>query len=109
MIVYFLLAVSILLTGISQVFLKIGAQKKGNIYSIYLNIFTIFGYVLLIVVTVSNVVILRELDLKLLYAIMSLNYVIVIIFSKVLLKEFISHNKWMAIILIVAGVIAFNL
>ena len=106
---YIYAAVCVILTGLGQVLLKLGARNRKNVLSLFLNPFTIMGYVLFIIVTVCTVLALGGIELKALYTIMSLSYIIVIAFSKLILNEPISNNKIFATILIVIGVVVFNL
>jgi multidrug transporter EmrE-like cation transporter len=106
---YIYVPLCIILTSMGQLFLKIGARGKNNIRSMFLNPYAITGYVLLAVVTVCAVLALNSVDLKLFYALMSLNYVVVILLSNVILNEPLSYNKIVATSLIVIGIIVFNM
>jgi uncharacterized membrane protein len=100
---------SIVLTGISQILLKIGARNANTPLGVYLNPATLTGYFVFIVVTICGIFALRGLELKLFYALASLNYVVVILLSRIVLKEGLSRNKVVAVCLIVVGVVVFNL
>jgi len=108
----FLVFIAVLLTGISQVLLKIGSahqgKRKESILTPYLNLSTITAYVLLLFVTVITVIALKEVPLKIVYAIASLSSVVVIGLSWILLNESISKKKIIAIGLIVFGILVFN-
>lgn len=108
----FLVFLAVLLTGISQVLLKIGSahqgKRKNTFLAAYLNLPTVTAYILLVFVTIITVIALKEVPLKLVYAIASLNFVVVIGLSWLLLKESISKNKIIAIGLIVFGILVFN-
>ena len=102
----------VLLTGISQTLLKIGAKNstdRTNFMAAYLNVPTFAAYLLFLIVTILSVYALKEIPLKVFYSICSLNLVVVMIFSYVILSEQINKNKFIAISLIVFGVIVFNL
>lgn len=109
MIYYFYAMLSIVLTGISQILLKIGARNDNTSLGAYLNPATLTGYFVLLIVTICGVFALKGLDLKLFYALASLNYVVVVMLSRIVLKESLSRNKVVALCLIVVGVIVFNL
>jgi len=98
--------IAIILTGIAQILLKMGSKNK---VSVYCNKFSIIGYFLLFIVTIFGILALKGLDLKFYYALTSLNYILILIFSYIILKEEITKNKIMGIILIVWGIIIFNL
>jgi drug/metabolite transporter (DMT)-like permease len=60
-------------------------------------------------ICIKRIVALKGLDLKLFYALTSLNYVVVMVLSRIVLRESLSRNKVVAGCLIVAGVVVFNL
>lgn len=109
----FLVFLAVLLTGISQVLLKTGSAHQGkskeSVLAAYLNIPTIFAYGLLVVVTIISVIALQEIPLKTFYALASINFVVVVGLSWGILKEKITRNLIIAIVLISSGVIIFNL
>ncbi|MBA7489476.1 hypothetical protein ES702_00010 [subsurface metagenome] len=67
------------------------------------------GYFMFLIVTVCSIFALKGLELKLFYALTSLNYVVVMILSRIVLKEGLSRNRIVALCLIVVGVTVFNL
>jgi drug/metabolite transporter (DMT)-like permease len=109
LIYYFYAMLSIVLTGISQLLLKIGARNNSTPLGVYLNPATMMGYFMFLIVTVCSIFALKGLDLKLFYALTSLNYVVVMVLSRIVLREGLSRNKVVAGCLIVAGVVVFNL
>ena len=109
MIYYAFAMAGILLTGVSQVLLKIGARNDDTPMGVYLNPFTAAGYSIFLIVTVCAVFALQGLELKLFYALTSLNYVVVMVLSGVVLKEELNVDKLLAVGLIVVGVVVFNL
>lgn len=107
-----LVFLAVLFTAISQVFLKIGAQSGGPIrgfFTIYLNFYTLSAYAILLLVTIISVIALIEVPLKLFYTIASLNFVIVVLLSWIVLKEEMNRGIISGIIIIVMGVMIFNL
>ena len=109
MIYYFYAMLSIVLTGISQILLKIGARNANTPLGVYLNPATLTGYFVLLIVTICAIFALKGLELKLFYALASLNYVVVTMLSCIILKEGLSRNKVVAVCLIVVGVVVFNI
>ena len=110
MMIYYLFAMlAIVLTGVSQTLLKLGARNDNTPLSVYLNPATMTGYLVLLIVTICSVFALQGLELKLFYALASLNYVIVVVLSGIVLKEGLSMNKVVAVCLIALGVVVFNL
>ncbi len=109
----FLVFVGVILTGISQILLKIGSahqgKRKDSILAAYLNLPTFFAYGLLLLVTVINVIALTGgIPLKEVYAIASLNLVVVVGLSWGVLKEEINKKMVLGIVLIVLGIVVFN-
>lgn len=100
MIYYFYAMLSIALTGISQILLKIGAQNKNAPLGVYLNSTAVMGYFIFLIVTVCSIFALKGLELKLFYALASLNYVVVTMLSRIVLKEDLRKNKVVALCLL---------
>jgi len=103
---------AVLLTGISQTFLKIGADmgvQNNRLLGSYLNLPTITAYGLLLLVTVLSVYALRDLPLKVFYSLTSLNFIVVLVLSSVFLGEEVSRDKIIAMGIIFIGTAIFNL
>lgn len=99
-----------LLAALSQVLLKVSANKKHNsFWKEYLNVQVILGYGLLLLTMCMNIIAYRGVEYKLGPILNSLSYVFVAFFGVVLLKEKLQKNKIIGLILIVCGVIIFNL
>lgn len=113
MIIALLLALcAVILTGISQTLLKVGADsgiRSSRFLDSYLNLPTMTAYGLLLLVTLLTVYALRDLPLKVFYSLTALNFIVVLGLSAVFLSEEVSRNKVVAIGLIVLGVVVFNL
>lgn len=105
---YYLTILVVLLTGIGQVLLKIGAMKGGKI-EVYINPSTLAGYGIFLIVTMCTIYILQVIDLKTLYAFMSLNPIVVMVLSVLVLNETLTKNKVIAVGLIFCGLLVFNL
>ncbi|EHQ35438.1 EamA family transporter [Methanoplanus limicola] len=102
---------AVLLTGISQTILKWATKhgkKINGIIGDYLNLPVLIAYVIFILVTVCSVLALRTMDLKFFYAFSSLNFVIILIFSAVFLKEKVNSRMILAVIIIILGIFVFN-
>jgi small multidrug resistance pump len=100
---------AIILTGFSQLLLKIGTRYNKKPLSIYVNPSSIAGYCLFLVVTICSVLALKGIDLKLFYALTSLNYGVTVLFSRLFLHESLDRNKIVAVFVIILGVIVFNI
>ena len=99
---------AIVISGVSQILLKFGAlsKKKSNYVPEflwpYLNRYTFSGYCLLFAVTIISVYVLKEMPLKLFFPLfISLNTVVVVILSYVILHEPLTQRKIVAIGIIV--------
>jgi hypothetical protein len=107
-----LVFIAVFLTGISQVLLKIGAVHQGtqkkSVLAAYLNLPVMAAYGLLIFVTIITVIALMEVPLKMVYAITSLNFIVVTILSQWILKEHVGKQMILALALIICGVLVFN-
>lgn len=101
----------IVFTGSSQVLLKMGANKanKKKMILAYVNPYTFIAYGLYALTTILTVYALKETPLNVFYATTSLKYVLILILSNLLLQESISFGKISSIILIVIGVMMFNM
>lgn len=105
-VIYLLLFIlSILISAFSQILLKKGSVSKN----IYLNKFTIFGYLIMIFATFLTLYSYREINLSLGQVLQSLSFVFVVILSKLFLKEKIDKNKILGILIIILGIIIFNI
>ncbi len=111
MIYYKILAfVGVLMTALSQISLKIGAKKKirhSLIRSLF-NIWTISGYAILVSVTLINLFAYRILPLKVMILLLPMNYIFVVVFSRVILKEKINRIRIFGLSVIVCGILIYN-
>lgn len=105
------LASVIVFTGSSQVLLKVGANKanKNNFIMAYVNPYTFVAYSLYVLTTILTVYALKDISLNIFYASTSLKFVLILILSKLILLEKINSSKAFAVLLIVVGVIVFNM
>lgn len=98
------------LAALSQVLLKISAKKKHkNVIYEYLNGYVIIGYAILLSTMLINIYAYTGIDYKLGPVLTSTSYIFILILSYKILKEPITFNKFIGIILIIAGIIMFNL
>ena len=107
----FYLVLVIASTGFSQTLLKIGANQAYNnrLVLAYINPYTFIAYTLYFLVTVFTVYALKDMPLKLFYSTTSLKFVLVLILSKLVLREEIDSRKVISVVLICLGVIIFNI
>ena len=100
---------AIVITAISQVFLKSGASNKTSFIKSFLNWKTITGYGFFGIVTILNVYAMQRIELKTMTAWIGTTYILVVLFSRLFLKEKIDLFKITGCSLIVFGVLIFNL
>ena len=100
-----LLVLSILISAYSQILLKKGSKEKN----IYLNKYTIIGYGIMLIATVLSFIALKYVNLSLSQILQSLSFIFVAILSLLLLKERISKKKIIGMVIIIVGIIIFNI
>jgi len=106
----FLIIGSLLLVSFSQVLLKKSADKKHkNLLREFLNFNVIFAYCMFFGSMILNIFVLKFLGLKDIQVYMSLSYLLVLLFSKLMLNEKITKKKVIGNLIIVFGIIVFNL
>lgn len=102
--------ISAFITAISQILLKISANKKyKNIIFEYLNPNVIISYIGYVLVLVLNVIIYTKIDYRFGVVINSLSTVLIMILSKLILKETMTKKKIIGNSLIILGVACFSL
>ena len=110
MIYYFIMVLSVLIASISQIILKIGANKKyDSLTREYLNFYVIGGYSLLILSTIITIIAYKGISYTSGPMIESLGYIFVLTLSYFVLKEKITKQMIIGNILIIIGIIVFYL
>lgn len=114
-IVFMLLAV--VFTSIGQVLQKIGSGKVKREHMrlglksifVFLNPTIIAALVMLAVATLFYLLALSRLPLSIAYPLLSSEYVLVVILSKIFLKEKVNLKRWIGVFVIIVGIfIIFN-
>jgi len=105
-----LILLSVLIASISQILLKMSAQRHyASVIREYLNPYVITGYALLVLTTILNIIAYGGgVELKSGAVIETLGLVFVMGLSKVFFKESITPRKMMGVSLIILGVIVFH-
>ena len=108
---YIAFSVGVLLTSLAQIFLKIGANKNksNHIIKLYLNPWTITGYILFFSVVIFNTYALTKLPLITGIMFNPFIYILVGIFSFTVLKEKFTRNQVIGSVVIILGIIIFSL
>jgi len=100
---------AVFITIVAQMLLKQGATtSKKTVTALYLNFYTLFGYALLVISTVSIVYALKGIDMKEMIFILPLTYIFVPLLAIVFFKEKLERNQIIGIFLIFIGIIVFN-
>ena len=107
---YVLMLASATITAFSQIILKKSADKKhkGIIFE-YINPYVLFSYVCYFGVLVLNVFIYTKIDYRFGVVINSMASVLVMVFSKLMLKETITRRRILGNVLIILGIVIFSL
>lgn len=107
---YVLMLASATITAFSQIILKKSANKKhkGIIFE-YINPYVLFSYVCYFGVLVLNVFIYTKIDYRFGVVINSMASVLVMVFSKLMLKETITRRRILGNVLIILGIVIFSL
>lgn len=100
----FLFILSIAVASYSQILLKLGAGKK----QIYLNGYTIIGYILMVLSTLMTLLAYQKISLSLGQVLQALSFVFVSILSYIFLKEKIEKRTIIGIVIILLGILIFN-
>jgi multidrug transporter EmrE-like cation transporter len=112
--IYLLLLLAILTGVAGQLLLKSGMARQPDfqlvqVLALTRNPAVIGGFVCYGVSVLLYFRVLGKLDLSLAYPSVSLGYVMVTVFSRVFFGEQISRTRWLAVVLICAGVIVVGL
>lgn len=111
MIIFSLLYIlAVFIASIAQILLKISAVKehKNQIYE-YINKYTVSAYFILFVSSLLVVIAFRKVPLKCGPVFETAGYVFVFILSRLMLNEKITRKKLTGIVIIVTGIILFNI
>lgn len=94
----------------AQIILKKSSQKKyDSAIKYYLNFNVLIGYSMFIIPTLISVWAFKGIELKNAPILESIGYVYILILSKIFLKEKITKNKLIGNIIIILGIVIFNL
>lgn len=105
-----LILATALLSAVSQLMLKRSADlPHKNVVREYLNILVVGAYAIMFFNMIVNMVALAYLPLKVVTAIGTASYVIVILLSRLALREKIGAKKLLGMALIIAGILVFTL
>ncbi len=102
--------VSVFISSLSQVLLKVSADTKhSSVWKEYLNIRTICAYGLFFMSTLITVFAYKYVSLSMGAVLEASGYIFVTILGVVVLKEKVSKKKLIGLGMILAGIFVFNL
>ncbi len=102
--------ISVVLSCVSQMLLKVSANKKWNTrVREYLNMFVISAYFLLGACMLLTIYMYRGMEFKYGAIIESLSYVIIMIMGKLFFDEPFTQKKILGNVLIILGIFIFNI
>lgn len=102
--------VSVFISSLSQVLLKVSAGKQhSSIWREYLNIRIICAYGLFFLATLITICAYRYVSLSMGAVLEASGYIFVAILGRVVLKEKIGKKKLIGLGMVLAGIVVFNL
>lgn len=105
-----ILVVSVLVASVSQILLKISANRTySSRIREYLNKFVIVGYGLLFLSTLLTMLALKKVPLSWSPVIESCSYIFVSVMGYFILKERFTRRKLLGLLVIMAGILVFSL
>lgn len=109
---FLFLIFAVLFNSFSQILIKIGSGKvkkehlKVGLKSVFVffNPFIFIALVLLFFATTFYLLALSKLNLSYVYPLLSSSYIIILLLSKILLKEKIGFKRWIGVFIIIIGI-----
>jgi len=107
-------AVTIFLAGVvmaasGHVLIKKGATRTHSLLGSFFDPFVIAGYVLMLASTIATTISLKTMPLKLTVSLQPLGFILVVLLSVAFLRERMRRHHLWGMLLIVAGIVIFNL
>ena len=104
------LLLGVFISAISQVMLKKASQKKyASVMQEYLNPLVIFAYVIFVGTTFMSIIAYKGIPLSMGPILEATSYIYVTFFGVKIFKEKMSKKKYMALALIILGIIIYSL
>lgn len=110
MIAVFIYVCSGMLAALSQLLLKIAADRNGQVKGLkkYLNLRVISAYSIMFMTVFMNMVAMRYMPYKYTPILSTVSYVFVLILSRLCLKEKIRKKQAVGAVFIFTGIVIFN-
>ena len=106
---YLVMLVGVFLGSIAQIPLKNSAlEKEYSAIRYFINKKTILGYGLMIIASLLSFVAIRNIELKRAAIIETSGYLFVLAISRIVFKEIITRRQYIAALLIIIGILVFN-
>lgn len=105
---YIAISFTILLTSLSQILLKLAADKKESFAHNIFKFITLVSYFLFFVATLLSVFALQKIDLKMVTSLGSITIMLTVFSANVFLKERIHTTQLLGVVLIATGVFVFS-
>ena len=105
---YIAVALVILSMGIGQILLKKGAEAGNNWLSSFFSVYTLMGYGIYFLASMSNIYALQGLLLKHVTAWIGFSYIVVVMLSRLILGEHVNRQRMLGCVLIAVGVFVFS-
>ena len=103
------LLLGVFISAISQVMLKKASQKKyASVMQEYLNPLVIFAYVIFVGTTFMSIIAYKGIPLSMGPILEATSYIYVTFFGVKIFKEKMSKKKYMALALIILGIIIYS-
>jgi small multidrug resistance pump len=100
----------VFISSCAQIILKISSKEEHkNIVSEYFNIKVILAYAMFFGAVSINIIALKGIDLKEAPVLETFGYIFILILSSIILKEKITKKKILGNLIIIVGIIIFNL
>ena len=107
---YLIMLLSVTVASLSQILLKKSALKQYDSFiKEYVNLYVIIGYGMLFGSMILTIIAYSGVEFKIVPVMESVGYIIVMILSLVFFQEKITKKKAIGTLLILAGVIIFNM
>lgn len=106
-----LAAAAVALTAVSQMLLKTAAVRSAGWHFVrrYLNLRVLSAYTIFIAVTMMNVYAYKYLPIKMVVLFLPFTFVLVLLFSMVFLGERMNRRQLQGALIILAGVVLYNI
>lgn len=106
----FVLLLGVFVSAISQVMLKKAAQKKYKSFiQEYLNPLVIFAYAIFVLTTFMSIFAYKGIPLSMGPILEATSYIYITFFGVKIFKERMGLKKWIALVLIILGIIVFSI